>query len=403
MPALVALQGNAPQIDPVDQFAQGAAAKQSFDANNIVLARKGLENIGSIALGAMGGKLDGQVNPEQFEKGLDMLASSGINVDAFRGRPEVAPIAARASMSALEQLKVAQSEQDYELAMKKFQLDMQKAATAQANGGYDSPEKFSLNPTYYKVKGPDGKDQVLFGTMGDRGTFKPVPLPEGATPAVPVQQLNTETGFQPVTKFGDVPENAPITPINNADAARDTAIGKGQGELQVELPAKKAKAEGALNALERQWVVVGSDIDRAIEQSKTGFPKTGIFSIANAVPGAPGYDLAQTLNTIKANIGFDRLQEMRNNSPTGGALGAISDSENQLLQAVNGALTEGQSQDQLERNLRRVKTLQALVLQERKEAFARDFGGDTPAPTQTINDAMPSGEADWTDYFGDLQ
>jgi hypothetical protein len=412
MASLVALQGNAPQFDTMGSFAQGAQARHTFDDNQITLARKGLENIGSIALGAMGGKLDGPVNPEQFEQGLDLLEQNGLDVKSFRGRPEVAPIAARASMTALQQLQNARGEQEFELAMKKFQAEMSRAAAG-------TDETFAMQPTYYRVQLPDGTTAVKFGQLGNKGTFKETALPEGAEPAIPVQQLNTETGFTPVTKFGDKPEDAAVTPIDNAGAAFDTAVGKGKGELAVELPAKKGKAQGALNALERQWQVVGSDIDRAIEQSKGDFPTTGIFSIANAVPGTPGYDLAQTLTTIKANIGFDRLQEMRNNSPTGGALGAVSEKENELLQAVNGALAEGQSQEQLERNLRRIKDLQAQILTERRAAYERDFGEPAPAslpvpgatPAQAPGSpgggapqpGSPGGEVDWTDYFGDLQ
>ena len=41
--------------------------------------------------------------------------------------------------------------------------------------------------------------------------------------------------------------------------------------------------------------------------------------------------------TIKANVGFDRLQRMRDSSPTGGAVGQLSDSEREALQATIAA------------------------------------------------------------------
>lgn len=130
--ALMATGLDRPQIDTMGDFAAGASARQTFDDNQITLARKGLENIGSIALGAMGGKLDGQVDPARFEQGLDLLEQQGINVKGFRGRPEVAPIAARASMSALQQLQSANDQRTYDLAMKKFEADMASAAKGPA-------------------------------------------------------------------------------------------------------------------------------------------------------------------------------------------------------------------------------------------------------------------------------
>jgi hypothetical protein len=46
---------------------------------------------------------------------------------------------------------------------------------------------------------------------------------------------------------------------------------------------------------------------------------------------------------------------MRASSPTGGALGQVTDFENRLLQATIGNLEQSQSKDQLLYNLRRVK------------------------------------------------
>ena len=83
--------------------------------------------------------------------------------------------------------------------------------------------------------------------------------------------------------------------------------------------------------------------------------------------------LKNELETIKANVGFDKLQRMRDNSPTGGALGQVSELENRLLQAVNGALDPAQS-DQLRENLKSIKELYAQVIAEKRKAFALDFG-----------------------------
>lgn len=105
--------------------------------------------------------------------------------------------------------------------------------------------------------------------------------------------------------------------------------------------------------------VVTSDIDRAIKKiNDTGWidvPVTGFLGEkASKVGGTDAHDLASLLTTIRANIGFDRLQALRDSSPTGGALGQVSDFENRQLQSTLGNLEQSQTASQLKDNLNRV-------------------------------------------------
>lgn len=124
----MALGVNNPEMNAVSALAAGQQARQSFDMNNIQIAKAGLETIGSIALGAMGGKIDGQADPELFNQGLDFLAQQGVNVDQFRDRADLAPVIARSSMTALQQMQMAQDERSYQLALDNFELEVMKAA-----------------------------------------------------------------------------------------------------------------------------------------------------------------------------------------------------------------------------------------------------------------------------------
>lgn len=82
---------------------------------------------------------------------------------------------------------------------------------------------------------------------------------------------------------------------------------------------------------------------------------TGAASYLSMVKGTPQYNLAAQLDTIKANVGFAALQAMRAASPTGGALGQVSEQENRLLQSTLASLDQGQGADQLKANLAKVK------------------------------------------------
>ena len=117
-----------PEINALSAFSAGQQARQSFDMNNIQIAKAGLETIGSIALGSMGGKIDGQADPALFNQGLDYLAQQGVNVDQFRDRADLAPVIARSSITALQQLQMAQDERAYQLALDNFELEVMKAA-----------------------------------------------------------------------------------------------------------------------------------------------------------------------------------------------------------------------------------------------------------------------------------
>ena len=84
---------------------------------------------------------------------------------------------------------------------------------------------------------------------------------------------------------------------------------------------------------------------------------TGLIGKASAnIPNTPAYNLEREIDTIKANVGFSALQAMRNASPTGGALGQVSEQENRLLQATLGSLDIGQSPEQLKQNLNNIMT-----------------------------------------------
>ena len=147
------------------------------------------------------------------------------------------------------------------------------------------------------------------------------------------------------------------------------------GKLDVERRKNLAKANTALKSLKSQSDLVTGTIDKAIGTINEF--STGYGSYLSFLPNTDARKLKNYLDTIKANVGFDKLQQMRDNSPTGGALGQVSEMENKLLQAVNGALDPAQA-DQLEANLLSIKELYPRVLKEREDAFEADYGTYLP-------------------------
>lgn len=120
--------------------------------------------------------------------------------------------------------------------------------------------------------------------------------------------------------------------------------------------------------------IVTDDIDRALKLEKDAtLPASGpLAAVTQFIPGTNSYDVKQLLTTVKANAGFDRLQAMREASPTGGALGSVSNMENQLLQAAIGNLEQSQSPEQWRYNLKRVKNIYLDVVHGKGQGPARE-------------------------------
>src|SRR5690349_21601034 len=121
----IALQTRAPDV--MNAFSQGQQQAAGIQAAKRQNAEKILQTIGSVAIGAMGGKIDGPVDPERFDQGLEILSGVGIDVSKYKGRPELAPIAARASMDALKQVQIAQSDEELQVTLQKFEQQMEQS------------------------------------------------------------------------------------------------------------------------------------------------------------------------------------------------------------------------------------------------------------------------------------
>lgn len=141
-----------------------------------------------------------------------------------------------------------------------------------------------------------------------------------------------------------------------------------QADERANLPA----AQNRIQAAERSSQVVTRAIDQALNQ--IGPFSTGVVGAITApVPGTPGRDLRSVIDTIKANVGFDYLQQMREASPTGGALGQVAVQELQMLQSVVGSLDPNQSPEQLERSLRQVRDLITNGMEWRRNSFQERY------------------------------
>lgn len=161
---------------------------------------------------------------------------------------------------------------------------------------------------------------------------------------------------------------------------------------------KLSHALGALETMDNNTKHVNDLIDEAINltgPTSAGLAKNLAFLPFNA------RTLRGKLDAIRANIGFDALASMRQNSPTGGALGAVSDTENKLLQSTIESLDQGLSPDVLKQNLENVRKQREVSLGNLQRTYDRDAEifkrvaapGSTGAATQPAASITPEQKA----------
>jgi len=158
---------------------------------------------------------------------------------------------------------------------------------------------------------------------------------------------------------------------------------------------EESKQEERKERKEAQQSNIISTIDNIMNTIGTAEKQVGTFTSGffgtplSSIPGTGATDLASNLETIKANLGFDRLQQMRDASPTGGALGQVAIQELVALQSTVASLDIKQSPQQLEANLKKIrghyqKWRDAVrKAQEQKQTTIGDLQPQAPSPAPT--------------------
>ena len=187
---------------------------------------------------------------------------------------------------------------------------------------------------------------------------------------------------------GDVGQTAP----SDANAARYADVGAAGATVEAQERARDRVNKDRQEPLARSKVrqqfsqidSVMNNVDRAIENVNWATAGAG-GALTGFVPGTPARDLRATIDTIKANLGFDRLQQMRDQSPTGGALGQVSEMELRLLNSAIQNLDTDQSPEQLRQNLQQIRyhydNFRGAIERSFEEQYGDGPGGEaSPAP-----------------------
>ncbi len=161
------------------------------------------------------------------------------------------------------------------------------------------------------------------------------------------------------------------------------------------------KEKALLKGTEAKYDQMIREAEELMKHSGLG-AATGITKWTTIVPGSPAADAQAKINTLKSKTGFSVLQDMRASSPTGGALGQVSDRENAMLQENIASLDQNQSTAQFRQNLQNIIDF-AKGSKERLRSNYNEFYSDVdpdlkPAqenPVSGISDADRQAALDW--------
>jgi len=199
-------------------------------------------------------------------------------------------------------------------------------------------------------------------------------MPPQASSAAASQSMAERIARNPIIQLGD-PQRAAASATLVEKLREPGAVAEAQAlaKARAERISAQPNVELSLVTRREQTQRVGQLINDAL--SKVSNTSAGIGGkVFSGVPQTDAYNLGRDIEAIKANIGFDELQKMRDASPTGGALGQVAVQELNYLQSVLGSLDQFQDPKIVRARLGEVKTILEKYQGIRESAYERDYG-----------------------------
>ena len=249
----------------------------------------------------------------------------------------------------------------------KAQTDKEDDARKVSMDITDRIGKLMLDDNFIK-RAPQSLKREL-GEMRD----KQIPLTESDWTKV----LNKAAQYTVAPEVSKTPEAPTVKSINGVDMQWNPKSGKweniaGTGGVGQQSPYQE----------ERQFRTIQSVDELGIKaRSNPGiFGRTAALPLPDFVRTDAFRDFRSELDTLKASITFGELTAMREASKTGGALGQVSDKENQLLGAALGALNMSQTPDNFNKQLSKIKA----SIQRWQKAVSQNSGQTSTGSQPTI-------------------
>jgi len=418
-PAIFGILQSMMELGPkVDQVIQGPSSSGAYQAG---LGSAGQDQGmlgGLMGGGMMGGRpsnpqadlmaaLLGQDNTEALAKAsmqyddtqnrrFGNTIAGGIEgvVDAFRAGGKQDELAAQMGQAAQNKMAMAQAEKQREIDLENERRDniykSVRTAVEKQTGNIEQAHQLAIAA----VENPELAENIM-GRVGEQV------MPDSHTIPAAVAAAK-EMGLDPQSPEGkkfieevmiskaNQHNYAPQPPTNYWWADPQAAAGGDYSSGMDPLPGSPAareiqQEEQKANQVRFDNISLSGNVQKQIKDVrdllKSDMDKAlNVGVAADAITKLPLSDwteagaIKQHIETIVSNVSMDRLERMRQNSPTGGALGNVSNFEVEQLQKNTSPLKQGMNYGQFEDSLSDIeRSYQRLEFLSRHEAELREI------------------------------
>lgn len=204
-------------------------------------------------------------------------------------------------------------------------------------GGDSSKSSYGLTPIW----GTDASGNPVMGQMSSSGGIQPVQMPNGVTFGKEPIRLDAGDRFillDPVTRqtVGQIPKSGNVPEGYQPN-------GNGIAPMPGSPAADKAKAAADQAAAQTSAANVTSDTVIGAAQKARDLAQNqwnvGLVGAAQGViPTSGAAELRRQVAVLRSTASISALNQMRQQSPTGGALGSVTEKEERMLADASGAI-----------------------------------------------------------------
>lgn len=275
-----------------------------------------------------------------------------------------------------------------------------------------APPRYDLDIT--EVIGPNGERSYWRTTTA--GGFEQVQLQEGARikpkyqfkdtgdRIVPFDQGTGRPAGPGVPKSGGLSQDQrPVTDESGEVVGAEAVPGS-----KLAIQQKNDEADKVRQRLVREKMLkqAGQTVLRSVTRSLDDYLPNidqgdSTFAAASRIaqskiPGTDEFNLVRQVTDFQRNIGIDKLQQMRESSPTGGALGQVPVQQQIMLQETLGSFDIGQPTEVIKENLRQLNNIYLDIMfgSADERAVAIREGRMTPEQNAEIESAYYDTEFD---------
>lgn len=271
------------------------------------------------------------------------------------GQPQSTPVGPGGNLaSGIENFQNQQLAQ--QLGQSRALLNMRLATQGGNPGAGNVQSVFRTNDGMLGIVRRNGEIEVTDQKLDE--SFQLTKTPSGQT--IAVDRRDPSQAVEVVTEEEAVSGAAAR---KGAEAQASTAATESTKQ-QFELPQRIKAADTQIRSIDSTL----EEAERALGLvSNTSAGVVG--NLLQNIPGTDAFALNKALQPIKAALAFDKLSDMRAASPTGGALGQVSERELGLLQDSMVALEQAQNPGDVKRALNKILThynnWKAIIEQEK--------------------------------------